>query len=384
MRGRHATVCPSFLLLALACLCVVNAHARQASAQEWPVNGSPNQQADTTRKIDEYGKIGHCDETARLDNFAIELQNEPGSKGYLVVYVGKDDLPSWMKGIRERAADYLVNSRGLKPERIEVINGGYREKRETELWIIPENDPPPQPSNTIKFELDRTKSYKWDEDSFNIEFGYDDAEAVESEDAEAADSEEAEGEVVAAADAAQTSGEEAEAERAREAELKKKIEKYEISTVVRGVAEDESEPEDSGAAETETGDGAANKTAVDGEASAEPEDAPSIANVTISLWWNVEALADELKAVPDARLCLVYYWGVKNATQERVKELVERALVKTEEQLGVKRDRIILVDGGRSPDPGLELWVVPRGAETPRPRPEQRRNFGFYSSPGEE
>ena len=52
----------------------MTAHARQANEQEWPVSGSPNPPAGTTRKVDEYGKIGHCDETARLDNFAIELQ----------------------------------------------------------------------------------------------------------------------------------------------------------------------------------------------------------------------------------------------------------------------------------------------------------------------
>jgi hypothetical protein len=364
------------LLFALACLCAA-APARRADAQaeEVPSAGTPNQQAGTTRKLDEYGKIGHCDETARLDNFAIELQNEPGSNGYLVVYVGKDDLPSWTDGILKRAAGYLVESRGMDAGRIKVVNGGYREQRTTELWVVPENDPPPQPSNTVEFKLDRTKSYKWDEDSFNIEFNYDDPEAAETEEEEGADSEEAESSVATEKPAA---GQTAEAQSAEGAAWKKEVEKYEIATVARGVIESESDPEGSGADETEADDGAAD------EASAEPEGPPETGEVKISLWWNVERLADELKAAPGARLCLVYYWGVKNATQERVKEIVERALAKTEEQLGLKRDRIIVIDGGRSTDPGLELWVVPPGAETPRPRPEQRRNFGFYSSPGEE
>ncbi len=45
--------------------------------------------------------------------------------------------------------------------------------------------------------------------------------------------------------------------------------------------------------------------------------------------------------------------------------------------------RLIAVDGGRSAQPGVELWVVPRGAQQPQPRPEKARNFGFYPPPAE-
>ena len=33
-------------------------------------------------KFDEYGNIKFNDEKARLDNYAIQLQNEPGAQGY--------------------------------------------------------------------------------------------------------------------------------------------------------------------------------------------------------------------------------------------------------------------------------------------------------------
>lgn len=364
MRRRPATVRHSFLLFALACLCAANAHARQSNAaQEWPATGSPAESAGKTRKIDEYGKVGHCDETARLDNFAIELQNEPGTTGYLLVYVGRNDLPSWTQGILKRAAAYLVEARGLESDRIKVVNGGYREERTTELWVVPKNDPPPQPSNTVEVKLDRTRAYKWDEDGFNVELNLDDSEVVGSEPAEGAP-------------------EKDEAERAREAEWERDVAKYRISTSFRGVLEDEDdgevEPEISIVSEAEAGDEVA------GDPAAAVETNVEVGEVTISLWWKVEALADELKAVPDARLCVVYYWGLKNATQERVQGMVEQAVSKTVAQLGVSRDRIILVDGGRSASPGLELWVVPRGAATPGPKPEQKRSFAFYSNPGEE
>ncbi|MDT5159221.1 MAG: hypothetical protein QOH51_3578, partial [Acidobacteriota bacterium] len=43
----------------------------------------------TPRKIDEYGNIRFNDEKARLDNYAIELQNDPTSQGYLICYGGR-------------------------------------------------------------------------------------------------------------------------------------------------------------------------------------------------------------------------------------------------------------------------------------------------------
>ena len=363
MRERLVTVRPGFLLLALLCLCT------------WPAMRA-GAQANTTRKFDEYGKVGHCDETARLDNFVIELQNEPASKGYLLIYVGKDDLPAWTRGILGRAAHYLVSARGMEPGRVEVVNAGYREKRATELWVVPENDPPPQPSNTIEFKLDRTKTYKWNEHSFNVAFTPDDTESAGAAGEEDADTDEAEEAASSEAEASAGEGEEAAGD-SEEAEQEKEAEKYEISLVARGVWEDEPQPEGSAAS-------APNSPAEGAETAAWPEEPPAVGEIKLSLWWNVEALADELKAAPDARLSIVYYWGVKTATQERVKEIVERALTKTEEQLGVKRDRIIVIDGGRSADPGVELWVVPPGGERPRPMPGQGRSFGFYSAPGEE
>ena len=39
--------------------------------------------------LDEYGDIKFDDEKARLDNFAIELQNDPTSQGYLTCYGGR-------------------------------------------------------------------------------------------------------------------------------------------------------------------------------------------------------------------------------------------------------------------------------------------------------
>src|ERR1051325_8664958 len=42
-----------------------------------------------TRPFDEFGDIKCEDEMARLDNFAVTLQNEPSAKGLIVIYGGR-------------------------------------------------------------------------------------------------------------------------------------------------------------------------------------------------------------------------------------------------------------------------------------------------------
>ena len=41
------------------------------------------------RKVDEFENINCEDEMARLDNFAVQLNNEPGSTGYVIFYGGR-------------------------------------------------------------------------------------------------------------------------------------------------------------------------------------------------------------------------------------------------------------------------------------------------------
>jgi hypothetical protein len=44
------------------------------------------------RKFDEFSDIQSSDLMARLDNFAIQLQNEPTVKGFILVYRSRRDL----------------------------------------------------------------------------------------------------------------------------------------------------------------------------------------------------------------------------------------------------------------------------------------------------
>ena len=97
------------------------------------------------RKFDEYYDIARNDEKARLDNYAIQLQAEPGSEGYVIVYPARKANPTQAQARAQRISDYLVNTRGLDSHRVVITMGPAREDWLFELWIVPEGTPPPVP-----------------------------------------------------------------------------------------------------------------------------------------------------------------------------------------------------------------------------------------------
>lgn len=106
------------------------------------------------RKFDEFGDINCEDEMARLDNFAIQLQNEPAAKGIMIFYGGRrfrGRLPKQGEAAARaaRMKPYLVERRGISSERVIVIDGGYREEFQVNLWVIPANITPPEPNSTV-------------------------------------------------------------------------------------------------------------------------------------------------------------------------------------------------------------------------------------------
>ena len=110
--------------------------------------------SDKLRQFDEFGDINCEDEMARLDNFAVQLQNEPAAKGVLIFYGGRrfrGRLPKQGEaGARAaRMKPYLVERRRISSERVIVIDGGYREEFQVVLWVIPAEMTPPEPSLTI-------------------------------------------------------------------------------------------------------------------------------------------------------------------------------------------------------------------------------------------
>ena len=92
--------------------------------------------SDEFRRFDEYGNICWTDEKARLDNFAIQLEHEPQTDGYMIVYAGKFSCAGEAMYRAERAKKWLVK-RGIAGERVIVKDGGYNEDVVTTLQLVP-------------------------------------------------------------------------------------------------------------------------------------------------------------------------------------------------------------------------------------------------------
>lgn len=110
--------------------------------------------ATSPRKFDQFGDINCEDEMARLDNFVIQLQNMPDAQGYIIFYGGRrfrNRLPRVGDAATRagRLKPYLVNRRGIPAERVVVINGGYHDSFQIDLWIVPFGSAPPEPTGTV-------------------------------------------------------------------------------------------------------------------------------------------------------------------------------------------------------------------------------------------
>lgn len=101
------------------------------------------------RKFDEYSNITRNDEKARLDNYGIELQNDPTSMAYVIVFPGRGGRAGEVQQRSTRVVDYLVNSRAIDKQRITVVVGSAREVLGLELWVCPQGAKPPQMGSSM-------------------------------------------------------------------------------------------------------------------------------------------------------------------------------------------------------------------------------------------
>jgi len=98
-----------------------------------------------SRKFDEFPDISRNDEKARLDNYVIELQNDPTAMAYVIVYPGRSGKKGEVQQHANRVVEYLVHSRGLDKSRIVTLVGPARDHLFVELWLTPQGATPPNP-----------------------------------------------------------------------------------------------------------------------------------------------------------------------------------------------------------------------------------------------
>ena len=103
-----------------------------------------------SREFDVCCSCSFDDQKARLDNLAVELQNDPATTSYVIAYGGRTSRVGQANRLGARARDYLVSERRIDPSRIIVMNGGFREEDCVELWIVPRGATPPEANPTVQ------------------------------------------------------------------------------------------------------------------------------------------------------------------------------------------------------------------------------------------
>lgn len=132
-----------------------------------PLSTSAQTEGKVAQKFDEFGDILHSDLIARLDNFAIQLMNDPSAKGFLIVYRTRRDLPGLNHSRAMRMKDYLVKQRGLPRDRVATVDGGVAEHLTQELWIVPPGTAPtPRSDAKIGYIQNPDSAWKFDEHGF--------------------------------------------------------------------------------------------------------------------------------------------------------------------------------------------------------------------------
>jgi hypothetical protein len=79
---------------------------------------------DVFPRFDEYQKLTFEDEKARLDNFLIQM-NQRSERGVIEVIGPSMKVRDQGMKLAARAKAYLVRQRGLEPERLLLVDGGY-------------------------------------------------------------------------------------------------------------------------------------------------------------------------------------------------------------------------------------------------------------------
>lgn len=126
-----------------------DAACRQSSQASTLIPAAPPRE-NPAREFDVCCSCTYDDQKARLDNLAVQLQNDPSSSAYIIAYAGRNSRRGEANRLLTRARDYLVTQRGINAPQITVLNGGFREEDCVELWIVPSGATPPQPTPTVQ------------------------------------------------------------------------------------------------------------------------------------------------------------------------------------------------------------------------------------------
>jgi len=112
-------------------------------------------------QIDAFGPLGCEAYLARMDQSIQRARQSSDARVYLFVYEGKTvgtvgasrRLVTFYPLVgstraKIRSIKQLIASRNVRPDRFVLIDGGFRESPEVEIWLVPNGAIPPQPTPT--------------------------------------------------------------------------------------------------------------------------------------------------------------------------------------------------------------------------------------------
>ena len=120
------------------------------TAQAYTTIPPPQKRVIVGREFDTCCSCSYDDQKARLDNLAVELQNDPTTTTYIFAYGGRTSPVGQADRLLARARDYLVSQRGIDASRIILMNGGFREDDCVEVWVVPQGATAPSATPTVQ------------------------------------------------------------------------------------------------------------------------------------------------------------------------------------------------------------------------------------------
>lgn len=112
-------------------------------------------------RFDSYGNIDFANETARLDNFVLQIFHSNKLRGLMLLYAGKETFKGEAAYRLNRAKEYLTNFRGLDPSRLTTVDCGFAQDLTTMLYVMPEGVTPiPGCSDSYQIPLSEVKFTK--------------------------------------------------------------------------------------------------------------------------------------------------------------------------------------------------------------------------------
>lgn len=300
--------------------------------------------------VDEFGSLGHCDFTGRIDAFLTELSQREDHHGYILTYKSVDELPGDRNSYPvERWIANHISYRNFDLSRITFVRSGYSTERRTQLWLRPPGADEPRASGVVpaptislaKTFLFANKALASDAFEIGPEMGM----GVDPEPLP---------EFVLESVKARELAEQAELEKITQDQVEAPPATDESTSAVTELAET---PDQSGAEDTI-------EEPVDTRTEAEREAA--------RFQWADVSIAELISSRKASRGVIIFYADDERYDIPKLREFVKQGRDGMARTQDIAPSRLKIVFGGYRNEPTVELWFVPARGKTPRPTPSER------------